>query len=130
ILVPSDTEVDGWGPFRKIGGILAEGVPMSDGGPAAVAIGIGITGSQSADELPVPSATSLALAGAQHVDREGLLVALVDAQIEVARRWRDAGGHVTYSGLADEIARVCVTLGATVRVELPGGAEVAGVAIR
>ncbi|WP_028047462.1 biotin--[acetyl-CoA-carboxylase] ligase [Cellulomonas sp. URHE0023] len=130
LLVPAETEIEGWGPVRKIGGILAEVVPMSDGAPPAVVIGIGINVSQTADELPVSSASSLALAGAQHVDREGLLVALVDAQIEVARRWRDAGGHVTYSGLADEIARVCVTLGATVRVELPGGAEVAGTAIR
>ena len=54
--------------------------------------GSGSTCSQRADELPVPSATSLALAGAQHVDREGMLVALVAAQLEVAQRWRDSGG--------------------------------------
>lgn len=128
LLVPSDTEVEGWGPVRKIGGILAEVVPMADGGPAAVVVGIGINVSQEAHELPVPSATSLALAGAQHVDREGMLVALVDALLEVARRWRDSGGDAVGSGLADEVARVCGTIGDTVRVELPGGGEVTGVA--
>ena len=78
----------------------------------------------------MPSATSLALAGAKHVDREGMLVALVDAQLEVSRRWRDSGGDAVGSGLADEVARVCGTIGDTVRVELPGGGEVAGVAVR
>lgn len=130
LLVPADTEVEGWGAVRKIGGILAEVVPLGDGGSPAVVIGIGINVSQTADELPVPSATSLALAGAQHVDREGMLVALVDAQLEVARRWRDSGGDATASGLADEVARVCATLGDTVRVELPGGSSVEGVAAR
>ena len=67
--------------------------------------GSGSTSARRADELPVPSATSLALAGAQHVDREGMLVALVDAQLEVARRWRDSGGDARGSGLADEVAR-------------------------
>ena len=130
LLVPADTEVEDWGPVRKIGGILAEVVPMADGGPSAVVIGIGINVSQSEDELPVPSATSLALAGAQHVDREGMLVALVDAQLEVARRWRESGGDAVGSGLADEVARVCSTLGDEVRVELPGGGELRGVAAR
>ncbi len=105
-------------------------VPLPDGGPAAVVIGIGINVSQDADELPVPSATSVALAGAHHVDREGMLVALVDAQLEVARRWRESGGDAVASGLADEVARVCGTLGDTVRVELPGGTSVTGVAVR
>ncbi|WP_426594647.1 biotin--[acetyl-CoA-carboxylase] ligase [Cellulomonas sp. McL0617] len=130
LLVPADTEVEGWGAARKIGGILAEVVPLDDGGPAAVVIGIGINVSQDADELPVASATSLALAGAHHVDREGMLVALVEAQLEVARRWRDSGGDAAASGLADEVARVCSTLGDTVRVELPGGSFVDGVAER
>lgn len=130
LLVPADTEVEGWGPARKVGGILAEVVAVADGGPPAVVVGIGINMSQSADELPVPSATSLALAGSQHVDREGMLVALVDAQLEIARRWRDWGGDADGSGLADQVARVCGTLGDTVRVELPGGSEVSGVAVR
>ena len=111
LLVPADTEVEGWGAARKVGGILAEVVALPAGQPPAVVIGIGINVLQGADELPVASATSLALAGAQHVDREGMLVALVAAQLEVAQRWRDSGGDAVGSGLADEVAAVCSTLG-------------------
>ncbi|KQY43085.1 biotin--acetyl-CoA-carboxylase ligase [Cellulomonas sp. Root137] len=130
LLVPAETEVEGWGAARKVGGILAEVVPLPAGQPSAVVIGIGINVSQSVAELPVPSATSLALAGARHVDREGLLVALVAAQQEVALRWRESGGDAVASGLADEVAAVCSTLGTRVRVELPGGGEVSGLAER
>ncbi|MEZ0448754.1 biotin--[acetyl-CoA-carboxylase] ligase [Cellulomonas sp. ICMP 17802] len=130
LLVPADTEVEGWGAARKIGGILAEVVALPAGQPPAVVIGIGINVSQTAEQLPVPSATSLALAGARHVDREGMLVALVAAQLEVAQRWRDSGGDARASGLADQVAAVCSTLGTRVLVELPGGGSVGGVAER
>ncbi len=130
LLVPAETEIEGWGAARKVGGILAEVVAQPEGQPPAVVIGIGINVSQGADELPVPSATSLALAGAQHVDREAMLVALVAAQLQVAQRWRDSGGDARASGLAGEIEAVCSTLGSRVRVELPGGAEVSGTAVR
>ena len=110
------------GRRARSAGILAEVVAMPDGQPPAVVIGIGINVAQGADELPVPSATSLALAGAQHVDRDGLLVAMVAA---LRRARRSAGGTPAAtraaSGLADEVAAVCSTLGAPVRVELPGG---------
>jgi BirA family biotin operon repressor/biotin-[acetyl-CoA-carboxylase] ligase len=130
LLVAADSELEGWGAFRKIGGILTEVVALPPGHPPAVVIGVGINVSQSADQLPVPSATSLALAGAQHVDREAMLVALVAAQLEVAQRWRDSGGDARGSGLADEVAAVCSTLGTVVRVELPGGGSVSGLAAR
>jgi BirA family biotin operon repressor/biotin-[acetyl-CoA-carboxylase] ligase len=130
LLVPAATEVEGWGPARKVGGILAEVVSLPAGQPPAVVIGIGINVLQGADGLPVPSATSLALAGARHVDREGMLVALVAAQQEVARRWLESGGDAVASGLADEVAAVCSTLGTRVRVELPGGADLGGLAER
>ncbi|WP_421732696.1 biotin--[acetyl-CoA-carboxylase] ligase [Cellulomonas sp.] len=130
LLVPAETEVEGWGAVRKVGGILAEVVALPSGQPPAVVIGIGINVSQTADELPVPSATSLALAGAQHVDRESMLVALVAAQVEVAQRWRESGGDAVRSGLADEVAAVCGTLGSVVRVELPGAGTVTGLAAR
>ncbi|QHT54926.1 biotin--[acetyl-CoA-carboxylase] ligase [Cellulomonas sp. H30R-01] len=130
LLVPAETEVAGWGAARKVGGILAEVVPTPAGVTPAVVIGIGINVAQGPDELPVEHATSLALAGAQHVTREALLVALVTALDDVATRWRDAGGDAVASGLADEVAAVCATLGTPVRVELPGGAELAGVAER
>ncbi len=130
VLVPAGTEVAGWGAARKVGGILTEVVPTPTGVTPAVVIGIGVNVAQRADELPVEHATSLALAGAQHVTREALLVALVTALDDVATRWRDAGGDAVASGLADEVAAVCATLGTPVRVELPGGSELAGIAER
>lgn len=130
LLVPATTEVPGWGAARKVGGILTEVVPTPPGVTPAVVIGIGINVAQTAAELPVEHATSLALAGAQHVTRDSLLVALVTALDDVATRWRDAGGDAVGSGLADEVTAVCATLGTPVRVELPGGTDLVGVAQR
>ena len=106
LLVPADTEVEGWGPVAQDRRHPRRGRRRCPpGSRRRSSSGSGSTCSQTADELPVPSATSLALAGAQHVDREGMLVALVDAQLEVAQRWRDSGGDAVGSGLADEVAR-------------------------
>jgi len=124
LLVPADDALEGWGPVRKVGGILAQAVPTPDG--IAVVVGIGLNVSQTADELPVPSASSLALAGAQHVDREGVFVALVSALADIAERWRDADGDAVAAGLADDVAAVCRTIGTQVRVSLPGGSEIDG----
>ncbi|MEN0128577.1 MAG: biotin--[acetyl-CoA-carboxylase] ligase [Brevundimonas sp.] len=124
LLVPAQTEVEGWGAVRKVGGILAQAVTTPDG--TAVVVGIGLNVSQTPDELPVPSASSLALAGAQHVDREGVLVALVGALADIAERWWDTDGDAVASGLADEVAAVCRTIGTQVRVSLPGGVELEG----
>lgn len=121
--------VEGWGTWRKLGGILTEVVPLPDG-PPAVLVGIGINVTQRPDELPVPSATSLALSGARHADRESVLVAIVGSLDRVARRFVAASGDARASGLADEVAAACVTLGRTVHVDLPGGARLDGVASR
>ncbi|CAN5242214.1 biotin--[acetyl-CoA-carboxylase] ligase [soil metagenome] len=125
---PDDADLDGWGRVRKVGGILSELVETSAG--RVVVVGIGVNVSQAVDELPVPSATSLALAGAREVDREILLVALVSALDELMGRWREHDGDVHASGLAAEVASVCSTLLTRVRVELPGGDEVTGTARR
>jgi BirA family biotin operon repressor/biotin-[acetyl-CoA-carboxylase] ligase len=121
--------VEGWGTWRKLGGILTEVVPLPDG-PPAVLVGIGINVTQRPDELPVPSATSLVLSGARHADRESVLVAVVGSLDRVARRFVAASGDARASGLADEVAAACVTLGRTVQVDLPGGARLDGVASR
>lgn len=132
-------ELDGWGTARKVGGILTEVVALPGGpatggamaGPgAAVLIGIGVNVSQAAPELPVDSATSLALAGAQHTDRETVLTAVVGAVLEVVARWEAADGNAALAGVAAEVAAVCETLGRRVHVELPGGDVLDGVAVR
>ncbi|WP_456820376.1 biotin--[acetyl-CoA-carboxylase] ligase [Cellulomonas sp. URHB0016] len=127
VLVPADTVVEGWGAYRKVGGILTEVVPASPGHDPAVVIGIGLNVSQSAGELPVESASSLALAGARHVDRLGLVVALVTALDAVVSRWGAVRGDARASGLADEVAAVCGTIDSRVRVEEPGGGFTTGV---
>ena len=124
---PDGAELEGWGRARKVGGILSELV-TTPAGPAVV-LGIGVNVSQTLQELPVPSAISLAVAGARDVDREVLLVALVTALADLEGRWR-AAGKIAAAGLADEVTAVCATIGQFVRVALPGGGELVGRALR
>ncbi len=128
-LGPDADVVEGWGTARKVAGILAEVVPDAGPGPA-VAVGIGVNVHQGADELPVPWATSLALAGARDTERATVLVALVDALHDLASRWADGGGDAVGTGLADEVAAVCTTLGGEVSVALPDGSTLRGTARR
>ena len=138
------SELAGWGPHRKVAGVLSELV-TGPAGPAVV-VGIGLNVSQTSAELPVPSATSLALAleGARTgrtgrmegtdgteadeasgavLDRAALLRAVVSDLIELDGLWRAGDGSVQR-----EVASACLTLGATVQVELPGGGVLEGVA--
>lgn len=108
---------------RKLGGILTEVV-----GPAVV-VGVGLNVSQRRDELPVPSATSLAVEGAKTVDRDPLLRAVLR---ETALRYADlvrAAGDASAAGLRGAYRDACDTLGRRVRVDLPGGRTVEGTAV-
>ena len=129
---PGGAEVDGFGPWRKVAGILAQVVP----GTQDVVVGIGLNVAQTADELPVPTATSLAVAGVT-LDRTALLADLLDELAAVVERWSADDGDVDALGAAgapslhDEYAALSATLGSTVRAELAGGAGVVeGVADR
>jgi BirA family transcriptional regulator, biotin operon repressor / biotin---[acetyl-CoA-carboxylase] ligase len=117
---PNDVLVDD----RKLAGILLERVETPTG-PAAV-LGIGLNVSAQRQELPVPSATSLALEGAITLDRPSLLLSLVRTLEPLYREWvrggRSAGGlHEAY------LAR-CSTVDRQVRVELPDGSAMTGLA--
>jgi BirA family biotin operon repressor/biotin-[acetyl-CoA-carboxylase] ligase len=125
VLLPAVDTIAGLGLYRKVAGILAEVVPGPPGKePQAVVLGIGLNVSQSADELPVPTATSLALAGGPRPDRTDVLVRLLGEVHAVVRRWEAAGGDAAAAGLLDEYAAVSATLGTRVRAELAGGAGV------
>ncbi|WP_448631536.1 biotin--[acetyl-CoA-carboxylase] ligase [Cellulomonas soli] len=126
LMVAAPDELDDWGAWRKVGGVLTELVPLGEG--PAVVIGIGVNVAQRSDELPVPSASSLALAGGDDLRRDRLLVALVAELDAVLATWRAARGDAVGSGLAERVAAVCVTLGTVVRVELPGDRRLVGVA--
>ncbi|UZN04430.1 biotin--[acetyl-CoA-carboxylase] ligase [Cellulomonas sp. S1-8] len=116
--------IDGWGTTRKVAGVLAQVVPQVP----AVAVGIGVNVDQRADELPVPWATSLVLAGARSADRESVLVALVAALHEVAQRWVEHDGDAAAAGLVEEVASVCATVGQRVQVDLPDDRVLVGTA--
>lgn len=94
---------------RKLAGILAQRVD------AGIIVGIGLNVTLRAGELPVPTATSLAIEGAP-TDRDPLLRAIL-REIAVRHeqfRTDEAGVQETYRAL-------CGTVGRHVRVELPTG---------
>ncbi|WP_326721007.1 biotin--[acetyl-CoA-carboxylase] ligase [Streptomyces sp. NBC_00243] len=121
---PNDLLVTVDGAERKAGGILAERA-----GTDAVVVGIGINVSLREDELPVPGAGSLALAGAATTDRDTVLRAVLRSLAQWYERWRDAGGDPVASGLQETYAAGCATLGRVVRAELPGGRSISGEAV-
>lgn len=102
---------------RKICGILLEGVPVPAGGTPSLVLGIGLNIAFTADSLPVPTATSLALQGYR-----GPRTAVVAAALESFRRryWQWEDGDLT--GIRARYSELCATVGAPVRLELPEGA--------
>jgi BirA family biotin operon repressor/biotin-[acetyl-CoA-carboxylase] ligase len=108
---------------RKVGGVLIE--VAGD----AVIVGIGLNVSLRSDELPVPSATSLLLAGAASTDRDPLLRALLREMQSRYVAWREHAGDPDAGELAATYRRLCCTLGRDVTVHLPGGATRGGRAV-
>ncbi|OLZ70894.1 biotin--[acetyl-CoA-carboxylase] ligase [Streptomyces sp. IMTB 2501] len=121
---PNDLLVTVGGEERKAAGILAERA-----GEDGVVIGVGINVTLRADELPVPRAGSLALAGAVGTDRDPLLRAVLRALEDWYGRWRAAGGDPAACGLQETYAAGCATLGRVVRAELPGERALVGEAV-
>jgi BirA family biotin operon repressor/biotin-[acetyl-CoA-carboxylase] ligase len=116
------------GERRKVCGVLAEAVPGADGVPAAAVVGLGLNVDQERDELPVPTATSLRLAGAATLDRDTVLRACLRALAARYGRWVDAGGSARASGVGAAYREACLTLGQEVEVQLPGRDRLRGVA--
>jgi len=113
------TDLDG--SDRKFAGILLERVTGPDGRPLAV-IGIGINVGMTLEQLPVPTATSLAVAGAE--------VARTDLFGAVARALA-----ITLDELAADPQEVlaryraaCSTVGRRVEVQLPDATVLTGAA--
>lgn len=105
---------------RKLAGILTE---RADD---AAVIGLGLNVTQTAAELPVDTATSLALEGAAEPDRTALLGDVLGETERWYAAWRAAAGDPDRSGLRAAYRRCCATLGRPVRVELPAGGRLAG----
>lgn len=104
----------------KVAGILAERVESPHGNAAVVGIGLNV--SQTAEELPVDTATSIALATGAPTDRTALLLSLLTRLRQEYDAW-SAGGGARVRG---DYIEACVTLGREVRVSLPGGGELTG----
>ncbi|MGO4600121.1 biotin--[acetyl-CoA-carboxylase] ligase [Terrabacter sp. 2RAF25] len=123
---------------RKLSGILCELVTV--GGRPAVVVGTGVNIDQGRDELPVDTATSLALAGAQ-VRREDLLVAYLDhlarvlVEAGITQLPGSPGANPDGPSRTDAVAvrtayrEACSTIGKAVRVHLPTGDAVVGTAV-
>lgn len=105
---------------RKLCGLLAESVETPSG--SAVILGFGINVSMDRAELPVETATSLRLEGAE-VDKTVLLSEVLRALGAAYRLWRDAP-----EALAARYVQECVTIGREVRVQL-ADSEVTGTAV-
>lgn len=106
----------------KLAGILAERAA------GAVVLGIGLNVSTRAEELPVPTATSMVIEGAANTDRDPLLRAVLRELATWYRSWDDAGGDADACGLHDAYRDASATIGREVRVDLPGGRELTGLA--
>ena len=123
---PNDVLADG----AKLAGILAEQAGE------AIVMGVGLNVAATRDELPPPGpgalpATSLALLGRRpdRLVREALLIGILAELEDWYRRWtRPSPGDTEASGLRAEYLRLSATVGREVRVELPGGMALTGVA--
>lgn len=120
---PNDVLVDG----RKIAGILAEMTTVPGGGDfpvrlPAVVVGVGINVSLTREQLPVPHATSLVLEGGSG-DRDAVARAVLEALALRHSQWRECehgSGSTVSDLLMTNYTEACSTIGAEVRVELPG----------
>ena len=93
---------------KKVAGLLAQ--QIGDG----VIVGIGLNVAMGADELPVPTATSLALSGSNNLDRNLLLSAFLNRFENIFKDW-DSGND-----FLEKYRQVSSTLGRQVRVEVLG----------
>jgi BirA family biotin operon repressor/biotin-[acetyl-CoA-carboxylase] ligase len=107
---------------RKAAGILAE---VGDAARPAVVIGIGLNVAASPPDHP--GATSLAAEGAT-ADRSQVLTTLLDRLAEREAQWREGRGDPEATRLRADYRAGCATLGSEVKVELPGGAVLRGIA--
>lgn len=107
---------------RKVCGVLAELIP------GGVVIGAGVNTAMTADELPVPTATSLAVENAWNGDHDALVAGYLSSLRALVADYLRAGGDADASGLHERVTEACDTLGRMVRVDLPDGTQRVGLA--
>jgi len=110
---PNDVLIAG----RKVCGILAELLPDASG----VVVGSGVNLTMTAEQLPVPTATSLALAGVAAPDADRLLADYLASLSTLVYELANAGGDADAAGIRALVEKECATVGRDVRIELPDG---------
>lgn len=118
---PNDVLVDG----LKVSGLLAELV-LSAG---VIVMGAGLNLAFERDELPTETSTSLTLLGAPADDLlDTVLSRYLGHLRELFDSFAASGFDAEASGLRAAVVDACGTIGREVRVELPGQADLLGVA--
>jgi len=118
----SSDAVEGDGPWLKISGVLCEMVP----GGELVVIGAGANIGQERGDLPVETATSLALCGARDVRREDVIVRYLRELADLHRTWCAGGAGI--EALRTAYRSCCLTIGREVDVHQPDGRVARGIA--
>ena len=93
---------------KKVAGLLAQAT--NDG----VIIGIGINVAMTAEELPVETATSLAITGSSKLDRNLILGEFLNRFEANFQMWESGADFI------DSYSAVCATLGRQVQIEVVG----------
>src|SRR4051794_14884501 len=109
---------------RKLAGILAQ--TTGD----AVVIGVGLNVTTTAEELPVETANSMLLCGAENLDRTRILTDLARNLDHRMAQWEDVNGDAVACGLAADYAAACATLGQAVRISTLAGGDITGHAVQ
>ncbi|MGH8861005.1 MAG: biotin--[acetyl-CoA-carboxylase] ligase [Jatrophihabitantaceae bacterium] len=107
----------------KVAGILAQTADR------AVVVGVGLNVTTTREELPVDTATSLALCGAHELDRAVLLIAILRRLDDRLERFEAARGDAAGCGLDVDYRQACATIGRDVTVSTTTGATVTGRAV-
>ena len=115
---PNDVLIDGY----KVSGILSELLPDASG----IVIGTGLNVSLDEHDLPTLTSTSLLLVTGQAPSPDAVLAGYLTELFRLYRGFLAAGADPEASGLHAEVTELCGTLDTTVRVELPGGADLIG----
>ena len=101
---------------KKVAGLLAQ---ISNDG---IIIGLGINVAMTIEELPVETATSLAISGSKQLDRNLILSKFLIVFADNFANWEDGADFL------DRYSQVCATLGRQVQIEVTGRTNRIGIA--
>lgn len=118
---PNDVLIDGY----KVSGILSELLPDA----AGLIIGAGLNVALDEHDLPTLTSTSLLLVTRSEPDPDVVLARYLTELSRLYRSFIAAGGDPVVSGLHAEVSELCGTIDSPVRIELPGGDDLVGLAI-